>query len=124
MARIVAYLAAKGVRSSDFTIADLGYQNDASDHQLFSDALRWLMHEGVVYSNEEHDVLEDDAEPGGVVASGFVLTSYGFKLLEQPFDGELTLGAAIQKATSDEAGYSKVGDLVGGILGGLTKSLS
>ncbi|MBN8185359.1 hypothetical protein JF540_01525 [Salipiger thiooxidans] len=122
IASLVAYLAEQGVRRSEFTVLDLGLEADRENVSLFIDALKWLASEGIVRSQDTHEFYS--VSEGDTAASGFTLTSYGFALLQQPFLGELTLGGAIKKAQGSGSGYSGIGDLVGGILGGFTKSLS
>ncbi|MDK3075111.1 hypothetical protein QO034_18645 [Sedimentitalea sp. JM2-8] len=119
---IVSKLAARGVRRTELTLSELGYENNEENTDLFIDAVKWLESEGIIRSGEKYDFYANSKNE--TVASGFTVTSFGFALLQQPFDGNLTLGAAIEKVRSDGSGYSKIGDLVGGLLGGFTKTIS
>ncbi|OZA06982.1 MAG: hypothetical protein B7Y02_14630, partial [Rhodobacterales bacterium 17-64-5] len=85
---------------------------------LFADMVKWLQDEGVV---RDQDSYSDGL--GGVVFD-LVLTSRGFWLLEQKFTGDLTLGSAISKVAKNEPMTAGLGDFVGGILGGFTKSIT
>ncbi|MEQ9260308.1 MAG: hypothetical protein RIG84_14565 [Roseovarius sp.] len=116
VAKIVSFLAERGVRQSDVSAQVLGYTQDNQVDVLFANAMKWLIDEGIVRQTALH-------ETQGGMAKGCVLTSRGFALLAQPFEGSLTLGTAIRKTAESGAGYSNVGDLLGGLLGGFTKSL-
>lgn len=122
VAKIVEFLAKRGVSKIDFSVVDLGYErsNDLDVHFVY--ALKWLKDEGIVRSNAYHEFV------GGTeheqVAQDFVLTSLGFALLAKPFDGDLTLGAVIKRTNEAGRSFSTTGDFFGGILGGFTKSLA
>ncbi|WP_090732807.1 hypothetical protein [Paracoccus homiensis] len=122
VARIVAHLAPYGVQRTTFGSKELGYESGNETRLLFIDAMNWLQNEGVVFSSEKIKFMNGTSE-GEVYALRFVLTSKGYKLLSSRFNGDLTLGQAITKVNASGEGYANLGDLVGGLLGGFTKSM-
>lgn len=122
VAAIVAHLAERGVQRTNFSVEDVGLELTEDNDKLFSDALRWLSDEGIIRSNERYDTV--DGTENETIAIAFTLTSFGFDLLQNRFEGDLKLGAAIQQAKDGSGGYSNIGDLIGGILGGFTKTIS
>ncbi|AHD10873.1 hypothetical protein PhaeoP75_03182 [Phaeobacter gallaeciensis] len=90
---------------------------------FFFPCVDWLVSEGVIrvqdirrYTDSNHSGFPDRP----------VLTSYGFQLLEQKIsvgaDAE-RLANRVKEVSSNGVGYANVGDLIGGILGGFTKSI-
>ncbi|MCB1470915.1 MAG: hypothetical protein KDK08_27990 [Rhizobiaceae bacterium] len=81
----------------------------------------WLLDEGIVRCTNEHQVLK------GVPMVNPVITAKGFALLGQPFaqGGEEggRVGEAVKEVATGRRNYAAVGDLVGGVLGGLIKSM-
>lgn len=118
ISRIVARLAEQGVARRDLKVVELEYEPTRENALLFIDAMKWLHDEGVVRLSEGHAFTQDGT------AQRVCLTSYGYALLAQRFDGSMTLAVAIQKTNASGSGFSGLGDLVGGILGGFTKSIS
>ena len=119
IAAILEELAKRGVKRDDLNLAHVGFEGSRENMLLFVDAMRWLEEEGVIRSNEKHKFMLSNGE-----ALGFTLTSLGYRLLSQRFDGELTLGQAIQNTNSSGTGYANVGNLLGGLLGSFTKTLA
>ena len=52
-----------------------------------------------------------------------VLTSFGFNTLARNMAGTLTLRDQLAEAESGQRSWSSVGDLIGGVLGGFTKTI-
>jgi hypothetical protein len=119
VAAIISRLAKNGVVRVDFEIRDLDQEDLIEERELFVDAFIWLENEGVVWSNTKHRFLL-----GGATAMGFTLTSYGYRLLNSRFEGDLTLNRAVERVVDTRKSYSGAGDFIGGILGGFTKSIS
>ena len=121
IAAIVRYLAEQGVKRQDFSLEDLNLPGHVDD-DLFGDALLWLEGEGIVRNTVTHEFYL--GQNGRTMASGFTLTSLGFSLLNEKIDGDLTLGSAIKQTSESGQGYANVGQLIGGLLGSFTKSVS
>ena len=119
LARLVQRLADNGVIKEDISSDDFVSDHTAQNEvQIFCDLIDWLSREGVIrtdggYSGGNGDFVYD-----------LVLTSRGFWLLEQDYTANLTLGAAIKAVSQNGAMTSGLGDFVGGMLGGFTKSIS
>ena len=116
IAAVVHALAGRGVKRTEFSLND--FELEGGDINLFVDALLWLSSEGIIRSTVEPPYLLDGT------AYGFTLTAYGYRLLEQDFRGGMTLGRAIRETKETGRSFSSVGDFFGGLLGGLTKSIS
>jgi hypothetical protein len=116
---ILAALAERGVLIKDLKLEELGYELTRDNVTIFVHAVRWLADEGIIRTNEQNAFLSS-----GNTALGFTVTSRGFALLSERFEGDLTLGQVIRRVNDDGQGYAKVGNLLGGLLGSLTKSLS
>jgi hypothetical protein len=117
VAKLVAKLAENGVMKTDLTHENV----DIDDPDLFVDALTWLRHEGIAFSTDTHHFY--GGTEGKPIASGFRLTSKGFNLLSESYDGDLTLGQAIRRSSESGQGYANAGNLLGGLLGAFTKSV-
>ncbi|MGV8988631.1 MAG: hypothetical protein ACOH2H_20400 [Cypionkella sp.] len=119
VAKLVNQLSENGLAKTEVASRDfLPEGADQKQIQLFADTVKWLQDEGVV---RDHDSYADGL--GGIVFD-LVLTSRGFWLLDQKFSGDLTLGSAISKVAKNEPMTAGLGDFVGGILGGFTKSIT
>lgn len=122
VAKILNYLAQRGVRLTDVSVLELGYPKDNKLEVLFANAINWLINEGVVRQRALHEIQGGTQHES--VARNCVLTSKGFALLSKPFKGSLTLGAAVRETAEGGPGYSNIGELLGGLLGGFTKTIS
>lgn len=119
VARLVDLLAENGLAKTEVASRDFLPTNaDQEQIQLFADIVKWLQDEGVVRDDGSY------SDGHGGVVFDLVLTSRGFWLLEQKFSGDLTLGSAISKVARNEPMTGGIGDFVGGILGGFTKSIT
>ncbi|WP_425100199.1 hypothetical protein [Tropicibacter sp. S64] len=124
IAMIIGHLADGGVTRQTFSVRELGYEANDDSHRLFRDAVLWLGYEGIIASGYTERKNQFSQKDNTIFARSFFLTSKGFKLLSEKFDGELTLGAAVKEANSNGTGYANAGTFFGGILGGFTKSIS
>lgn len=118
IARILAHLAENGLQPSSLDNGTL----DLNDELLpfFSTSYEWLESEGIVRSSNIAKTLN-----GTMYITNPVVTAYGFQLLAQGVTlggEEKSLGKAVKEVSSGRS-YSQLGDLVGGILGGFTKSI-
>ncbi|CTQ33933.1 hypothetical protein [Jannaschia rubra] len=88
---------------------------------FFDGCCLWLLEEEIVRCTNMHQLLS-----GSVGMVNPMITSKGFALLDQPFAGtesKTRVGQAVKEVAGGQRNYAGIGDLVGGILGGFTKSL-
>ena len=129
MGRILAHLLPLGIGRTDFEPTDIfeimsdrrGDEDEVVS--TFADVMHWMIDEGIVRvaSCEEYE--------GGFFFGGVQLTSKGIHILRAQTD-DPELGNSIEELVSrnrpsdiDTGIYAKIGDFVGGALGGFTKSL-
>ncbi|WP_156801069.1 hypothetical protein [Oceaniovalibus guishaninsula] len=118
VAAIVNILAERGVRRSSLSYKELGLEPEEIDGPLFLDAMIWLSDEGIIRSSAKTRFDMDGN------AYYFTLTAYGYRLLGQKFQGALNLGQAVRETAETGRSFAGIGDFVGGLLGGFTKSIS
>ncbi len=118
IAAIVNDLSRRGVRRGSLDVSDLSLDEDLLDPALFLDSILWLEGEGIIRSSSEHSFTMDGT------AHNYTLSAYGYRLLEQNFQGEMKLGQAVKEAAEGSRSFTGVGDFFGGLLGGFTKSMS
>lgn len=126
--RILSKLAGGGLRRIDLWPVDLFEQHYLDEGWIeldehFFDVMTWLMKEGAITYQEEIPGTAGESGFGGVQ-----LTSLGIKLLSFNTGEELP-GATINETLSQDVTlappiYTKIGALVGGFLGGFTKTIS
>jgi hypothetical protein len=119
IASIISYLVPNGVKRVEIDIDSLEIENlQSSDLALFIDAMQWLIAENII--------RHTDADLSGMYYQ-CCITSYGFALLGQKFvdakENE-TVGKAVKNVSEDNASYANIGNLLGGLLGAFTKSIS
>ncbi|WP_074948007.1 hypothetical protein [Paracoccus halophilus] len=120
IARILTHLAENGLKTSDLGATEIGLDDELQS--FFEYCARWLSSEGIIRVG----TVVSGTEPGEVYFLDSVITAYGFQLLSQGVSlggKEKSLGAAVKEVSSGKS-YSSLGDLIGGILGGFTKSIS
>ena len=124
IAKILNQLAELGLQSCELKFDEL--KLDDTFKPFFFVCSEWLVDEGIIRCKS---ITKYTGQNGGV--DGFlntpVITSYGFALLRQEFfgaKGSGNLSEAIKDVADGTKGYSQIGDFVGGILGGFTKSIS
>ncbi|WP_187428842.1 hypothetical protein ROLI_017070 [Roseobacter fucihabitans] len=122
IAKIVAFLAEKGVRLTDVSAVELGYPREQGADTLFENAIEWLISENIIRQRALHRTQGGKLHE--TVAKSCVLTSHGFALLAVPFDKNLSLGAAVRQTAEEGSGFSNAGSFFGGLLGSFTKSVA
>jgi hypothetical protein len=94
---------------------------------FFATCFTWLSNEGLVRADRVTVVPEDGEDVANdLYVYNPTLTSHGFAMLGQKVKiGETitTLGDAVESRSVGEPSGWQIGDLVGGILGGFTKSI-
>lgn len=125
IAAIISKLVLQGIRRQTLSITDLSLElSEAVDETLFNDAVEWLETEGIIRFTQR---VPDTESASLTHFLGTCLTAYGFALVQQKSsasDGGKTLGQSIESTNADSVSYSKIGDFVGSVLGGFTKSVS
>ena len=119
IASILNRLMEVGLQHSTLSFEDLGL---GQDHEAFFDTcVAWLIDEEIIRGNHSRLL----AAPGSLVEP--VITADGFALLGRKLfgaeDGRRT-GEAVREIAAAPTSYSGIGDLIGGIFGGFTKSIS
>ena len=119
VAKILSILLETGFQPSDLGVERLGLE--ASYEPFFELSVIWLMEEKIIRGHfiRTIDRMGRLAEP--------VITAYGFGLLGQNIIGggeEKSNREAISQIVISPSGYSGIGDFIGGLLGGFTKSVS
>jgi hypothetical protein len=107
-----AIATAFGVQGNDWSAQQLPSGKNFSE--MLSYTIGWLNHQGYIASFGAHP------------AAGVMLTEKGLAALNATPQGlPATVGSSLVKAAS-EAGsnWSAIGDLVGGVFGGFTKSIT
>jgi hypothetical protein len=119
IARMITRFAENGVMSE--VVSTGTFFDDVSQDNMtaFIEALRWLEAESLVRTSAMPAII---GEPKDMKVR-VVLTSLGFGLLGKSFGNGESIGTAVKKAGSGQ-GYANVGELLGGILGAFTKSIS
>ncbi|TLP69184.1 hypothetical protein FEE96_02555 [Parasedimentitalea maritima] len=122
IAKILELLMDWGIQETQLEFKELGLSEEYAPH--FFPCVEWLKDEGVIRTGKVFKYLEGG---GSGIVSGPVLTSYGLAALGHKItvgENEEKLSEAVKEVSSGTKSYSNIGDLVGGILGGFTKSIS
>ena len=120
LARILALLMEQGLKGSTLTFGSLNL--DPEYEPFFKTCFLWLIDEGLVRSRTN---LES-------ISSAFhsydpVLTARGFAVLGSNLrvnDGQVSLAKIVEDKAASSGMYTGVGDFLGGLFGGFTKSIS
>lgn len=122
IAKILQMAIDSGLGHWQLSFADLSL--DDSFAEFFYPSIEWLEAEGIVRVGEYARTL-------GGIANGSVnnihLTSYGLRLLGQQItvgEKQVKLADEVKRVSQGDRSYSTLGDFVGGLLGGFTKSIS
>jgi hypothetical protein len=89
------------------------------DNQLTASVLRWMLDEGLIRAKDVHESMFGDLS-----LFSAQLTSRGLAVVKRPLDSGDTIEKRIQSQPSSGIRWNEIGDLIGGTLGGLAKSLS
>ena len=116
---ILNHLVELGLQRSMLTDETLTLDEELKP--FLAQGCKWLIDEGIV----RVDNLSESA--GGAIALvNPTITAYGYQLLGQKAligGHELVVGNAVKEISETNKSYSQLGDFVGGVFGGLTKSL-
>ena len=131
VAAILRRLLKGGITRADLSvdqfrpdISAAGYPEPADFEGMFSDIMVWLKDEGIIRIGQ----VTDDGQ-GGDFFTDCVITGHGMDLLRRKADvlGGATAADVIMSTKERDASASqlvRLGGLIGGILGGYTKSAS
>jgi len=122
LARILDLAMKNGIGHWTLSFSDLELSGDFATH--FFPCVEWLEAEGMIRVGEY-------ARTMGGIANGTVfnisLTSRGMAVLGQQIeiDGHREeLAVTVKKVSAGSVDYHRIGDTIGGIIGGIFKSLS
>jgi hypothetical protein len=130
-AAILRHLLKGGITRSDLSvdqfrsdISAAGYPEPADFDGMFSDIMAWLRDEGIIRIGQ----IADDGG-GGSFFTDCVITGRGMDRLRQKSDvlGGATAADLIMSTKEHDASASqlvRLGGLIGGVIGGFTKSAS
>ena len=119
IARILQILVESGIQAWQIEFEELELDEDF--RPFFVPCAKWLRDEGIVRVSEIAEFS------GGATILHPVITAFGLHKLGMSVsfsDSEkINLGDAVRDVSQRKAPYAQLGDLVGGILGGFTKSI-
>jgi hypothetical protein len=131
IAAILRRLLSGGISRATLSVDDFrpdcveaGYPEPADLQGLFDDLMSWLRDEGMLRFESAYQGTD-----GETIFDGCVITGYGIRVLRQKsdvFDGR-SPADVIMKHNADGGSvtpYVKYGGLLGGVIGGITKTLS
>ncbi len=120
LAKLIARLEANGVIVATFSPIDFfGKDVSNDDALLFESLIQWLLLEGIIRKNREP--VGDGF--GFIYTHHLVLTALGYRLLAGKHSANLSLSQTVAKINESGGSYSSLGDFVGSVLGGFTKSI-
>jgi hypothetical protein len=116
--RVIAKFVSDGLMLHDIDSRGaekfLGTQEDS---KVLAAVLTWMLDEGIIRAKKVTPMIS-----GGVIHfSGAQLTAKGLAIVRQPVPGGETIEKRIQTAGSRD--WGGIGELIGGIAGGFTKSM-
>jgi hypothetical protein len=125
IATILRILVERGIAASEMEFSSLGLPD--SFFPFFATCFRWLQSEGIVRAEKVAAMSGDDSDDAvDLYIYNPTLTSRGFTLLGQSIkvgNTETTVAKAVETRASGQTTGWQIGDLVGGVLGGFTKSI-
>ncbi len=124
IARILNLLIGWGIQECQLEFHELELEEEFAP--FFFPCINWLISEGVIRASSVERYSSNKTSAGGVVLYP-QLTSYGFNALGSEIqigDNTPKLATAVKEVSDNQKSYSQIGDFVGGLLGGFSKSLS
>ena len=118
-ARILEKLMEFGLQSPTLQFDEVGLSSDFS--AFWTVSCDWLIDEGIVRASN-HSKWSN----GASILVNPVLTAYGISLLGTklgPVENPKLLKEAVNEVSRSQKSYSELGDMFGGVLGGMIKSL-
>lgn len=122
LAKILDLAMTNGISHWSLEFSDMGLEEGCAP--FFFPCIRWLEREGLIH-------VDDYATTLGGLASGsaenIALTSRGFAILGQSIEingGREQLSTTVRKVSEGSVDYHRIGDAIGGAIGGILKSLA
>ena len=119
VAKVLSLLLEAGLKRTTVNFQSLNL--DPSFEEFFDTSVNWLINEGIIRANFP-PVL---AGTGTLMSP--VISAYGFSLLGQNIFGsgeKKSNREVISQIASAPTSYAGIGDFIGGLLGGFTKSVN
>ena len=119
MAKILGLLVEWGLSNSELQFEQLGLSEDFLP--FFATCVEWLEAEGIIRTRKI-----EKGFGGSAWIFGPTLTAHGLAIMGKKIEvgnSNITVGAAVQQTSKETSFYTGLGDLGGGFVGGLFKSL-
>jgi hypothetical protein len=87
------------------------------DKKVFEAVIVWMLDEGIIRAKDQATFMD-----GTIQLAAAQLTAKGLAIVKQPLPEGDTIEKRIQ-SDGDGRSWSSIGDLIGGIAGGFTKSM-
>ncbi|MBL9055668.1 MAG: hypothetical protein JNJ84_05255 [Rhodobacteraceae bacterium] len=119
IAKILGLLLEWGLSERTLQFRQLGLEDEYQP--FFATSVKWLEAEGIIRTTNVQTFIS-----GGAFVVGPTLTAHGLALMGKRMSiGEITttIGEAVLQTRKETSYYTGVGDLAGGFVGGLFKSL-
>jgi len=119
IAKILGLLMEWGLSNTEMQFEELGLEEEF--RPFFTTCIEWLEAENVIRVYKIHKFLD-----GTALIQSPTLTAHGINLMGRQLNvGEekTTIGAAVKQTAKETSFYNGLGDLGGGFVGGLLKSL-
>lgn len=119
IALVLHYLLSSGFQLGHLRLEDLNLDEELKP--FLPGCIQWMLNERLIH-----------CENGSIVRSVDVrlinpmVSSLGLSAMNQKVDlgtGEQTIGSIVQRVGEGDRSFSKIGDFLGGLIGGFTKSM-
>jgi hypothetical protein len=119
MGRVIAKFVSSGLMLHNIdSRAVETFLGTPEDKKVFEAVIIWMCDEGIIRAKNVTQTMD-----GTIYLGAAQLTAKGLAIVKQPLPG----GDTIEKRVQSDAGgrsWSSIGELVGGIAGGFTKSVA
>ncbi len=119
IAKILGLLMEWGLSNSEMQFPELGLPDDFLP--FFTTCIEWLEAEGIIRTRKVQKYAN-----GAAFVMGPTLTAHGLSLMGNSIkvgEASITIGNAVKETSKESSYYTGLGDLGGGFVGGLLKSL-
>ena len=118
MGRVVAKFVSGGLMAHNVDSRGVEkFLGTPEDKKVFEAVIVWMLDEGIIRAKNVSTIMD-----GTIHLAAAQLTAKGLAIVKQPLTG----GDTIEKRIQSDAGgrsWSSIGDLIGGIAAGFTKSM-
>jgi hypothetical protein len=119
VARVVAKFISTGLMPHDIDSRGVeDFLGTLDEKKVFEAVIIWMLDEGIIRAKNVSRTMD-----GTIRLAAVQLTAKGLAIVKQPLPGGDTIEKRIQADAGDRS-WSSIGDLIGGIAGGFTKSMS